>query len=280
MPGLDPPTRDPGVTMQGRPPSPPARPRRLAAWPLAACPAAAHAAPITLDAPLVQAALGVGLLLLFGVLWLVRGQLSTIAGLRRELTAREAKLAERDQALGESAKRLEELHALLKDMSLRDALTGLYNRRCLDQVLLEAWKAATNRREPLSLLMIDIDHFKQLNDKCGHAAGDDCLREVANRLQRHATTLGGVVARYGGEEFVVVLAATDADIAHALAEALRNAVAAAPVKTAPAPLWVTISVGAATARPQSKDSLGAALKRADEALYRAKREGRNRVVAG
>jgi diguanylate cyclase (GGDEF)-like protein len=246
---------------------------------LACFPALAQAAPIALDDPGVQLALALGLLLLAGVLWLVRRQVATIAALRRDLAARDARLAERDAALAESGQRLEELHALLRDMSLRDALTGLYNRRCLDQVLLEAWKAAVARREPLSLLMIDIDHFKQLNDRYGHAAGDDCLREVANRLQRHATTLGGVVARYGGEEFVVVLAATDADIAQALAEALRNAVAAQPVKTAPVPLWVTISVGAATARPLSKDSLGATLKRADEALYEAKREGRNRVVA-
>lgn len=264
--------------MQGWSAVPPARMRRATAGSLAACPACATAAPLAIDAPAVQAALWLGVLLLLGVLWWLRRQATTIAALRRDLAARDARLAEREQALAESAGRLEELHALLKDMSLRDALTGLYNRRCLDQVLLEAWKAAGARREPLSLLMIDIDHFKQLNDRYGHAAGDDCLREVANRLQRHATTLGGVVARYGGEEFVVVLAATDADIAQALAEALRTAVAAAPVKTAPAPLWVTISVGAATARPQTRDSLGATLKRADEALYQAKREGRNRVV--
>jgi diguanylate cyclase (GGDEF)-like protein len=163
-------------------------------------------------------------------------------------------------------------------MSLRDSLTGLYNRRCLDQVLLEAWKNANVRHEPLALLMIDIDHFKQLNDQYGHAAGDDCLREVANRLQRHATTLGGVVARYGGEEFVVVLAQAGIEMAQAAAEALRNAVGASPVKTTPVPLWVTVSIGVASASPGTGDSLGATLKRADEALYAAKGEGRNRVV--
>jgi two-component system cell cycle response regulator len=88
-----------------------------------------------------------------------------------------------------------------------------------------------------------------------------------------------VVARYGGEEFVVVLAHTGSEMAHALAEALRGAIANTPVKTGAAPLWVTISLGVATAKPGG-DSLGAVLKRADEALYRAKGEGRNRVVVG
>jgi diguanylate cyclase (GGDEF)-like protein len=224
--------------------------------------------------------LGVFAVLLLAALWALYRARHARALAETRIAELELRLEDRDRALQDAAARLDELHGLLKDMSLRDGLTGLYNRRCLDQVLVEAWKTTVAQRDPLSLLMIDIDHFKQLNDKYGHGAGDDCLREVAQRLQRHATTLGGVVARYGGEEFVVVLAHTGTDIAQALAEALRNAVAGTPVKTSAAPLWVTISLGVATARPDGRDSLGAVLKRADEALYRAKREGRNRVAAG
>jgi diguanylate cyclase (GGDEF)-like protein len=239
---------------------------------------AAASTDLTLAAPLVQAVFVVFLVLLLVVLWLARQQVATVAALRRQVAAQAQRLAERDAALADASQRLGELHTVLKDMSLRDSLTGLYNRRCLDQVLLEAWKNANVRHEPLALLMIDIDHFKQLNDKYGHAAGDDCLREVAQRLQHHATTLGGVVARYGGEEFVVVLAQAGIEMAHAAAEALRNAVCASPVNTTPAPLWVTVSIGAASASPGTGGSLGATLKRADEALYAAKGEGRNRVV--
>lgn len=227
-----------------------------------------------------QIALALGLLLGGIALWLLHRQSRNAAAARERIVQLEQRLAERGAALDEASQRLAELHGMLKDMSLRDALTGLYNRRCLDQVLLEAWKTTAARQDPLSLLMIDVDHFKQINDRYGHAAGDDCLREIAQRLQRHATTLGGVVARYGGEEFVVVLAHTDAPMAHALAEALRNAVGGSPVKTSVAPLWITISAGVATALPGAKDSLGAVLKRADAALYRAKHEGRNRVATG
>jgi len=228
----------------------------------------------------VQIGLALGVLLGGIALWLLHRQSRTAAASLERIAQLEQRLSERGAALQEAGQRLGELHGMLKDMSLRDALTGLYNRRCLDQVLLEAWKTTSTRREPLSLLMIDVDHFKQINDRYGHAAGDDCLREIAQRLQRHATTLGGVVARYGGEEFVVVLAHTDAEIAQALAEALRTAVGGSPIKAAVAPLWVTISTGVATALPGAKDSLGAVLKRADAALYRAKHEGRNRVAAG
>ena len=243
------------------------------------CPASALAADTVLNSPSVQVALLLSMLLASITWWLARRQARAASAAQQRIGDLEKQLAERNSALTDASQRLAELHGLLKDMSLRDALTGLYNRRCLDQVLVEAWKTTITQREPLSLLMIDIDHFKQVNDRYGHGPGDDCLREVAQRLQRHATTLGGVVARYGGEEFVVVLAHTGSEMAHALAEALRGAVANTPVKTGAAPLWVTISLGVATVK-RSGDSLGAVLKRADEALYRAKGEGRNRVVVG
>jgi diguanylate cyclase (GGDEF)-like protein len=228
----------------------------------------------------LQAGAALGMLLLaFSLayrLQLLRTEAERVS--REAAETLERRVSERTAELEGAARKLEELNGLLRDMSLRDGLTGLYNRRCLDQVLLEAWKTTTQRREPLSLLMIDIDHFKQLNDRHGHGAGDDCLREIAQRLSRHSTTLGGVVARYGGEEFLVVLAHTDADMATALAEALRTAVAGAPVRCGAQTLSITVSIGVSTSLRGARDSLGAVVKRADEALYKAKRTGRNRVV--
>ncbi len=200
---------------------------------------------------------------------------------REARAAREAlerTLVERNQELTQSATQLEELNRLLRDISLRDGLTGLYNRRFLDQLLVEAWNASLSRAEPVAVMMVDLDHFKNINDRYGHAAGDDCLRVVAARMSRQASTLGAVAARYGGEEFAVVLTGKPREIAEALAELMRSAVASEAVKTSGGAIPVTISVGLAFAVPKVEDSLGTLIKRADQALYEAKRRGRNRVV--
>ncbi len=164
-------------------------------------------------------------------------------------------------------------------MAYTDALTGLYNRRYmnanLDRKILEIAETA----KPVSLILFDIDHFKQVNDEHGHAAGDEVLKGIAERIG-HSVRDMDLVARYGGEEFVVIMPDTPSETATKIAERLRAQVAEQPfpVTGVDAPLTVSISLGVATTHDpmEEADSL---LKRADAALYQAKAEGRNRVVS-
>ncbi len=166
-----------------------------------------------------------------------------------------------------------------------DGLTGLANRRAFDQTLALEWRRARRNHTPLSLVMIDIDYFKPFNDRYGHQAGDDCLRDVAVSLGQAAERPGELVARYGGEEFAAVLPFCDSDAALAVAEKMRQRVddLALPHPTSPVIRHVTISCGVATLAVRADDDtvpsdatllLGAA----DQALYAAKAAGRNRVA--
>jgi diguanylate cyclase (GGDEF)-like protein/putative nucleotidyltransferase with HDIG domain len=160
-------------------------------------------------------------------------------------------------------------------LAVTDGLTGLHNRRFFDELLTLECERSGRQRTELSLIVIDLDHFKQVNDRQGHPAGDVVLLEVARRL-RHAVRGSDIVARYGGEEFAVILPDAGAARARLLAERIRAAVAREPVTVEGRPLAVTASVGVATMRApaRSKNEL---LRRADRALYRAKRLGRNQV---
>jgi len=159
-----------------------------------------------------------------------------------------------------------------------DSLTELFNRHWLGKMLPRLVERSHRSSEPLSLLMFDIDHFKRVNDKLGHPAGDAVLREVATRLRAGIRALD-LPARYGGEEFVLVCPGTGGDAAAGLAERLRGEIAARPISVATAgetrEAAVTISAGVAEAGPC--DDANALIQRADEALYQAKRGGRNRV---
>ncbi|MEO8673253.1 MAG: 7TM diverse intracellular signaling domain-containing protein [Tahibacter sp.] len=190
----------------------------------------------------------------------------------------ERRVAERTEALASTAQRLETANTRLRETSLRDGLTGVWNRRHLDQALGENWHACHARRSPMSLLMIDIDHFKRINDDHGHVAGDDCLRAVATRIVS-ASDAGAVVARYGGEEFMVVLPDCDADCAQARAESVRIAIATAPVAIEGDSLPVTVSIGIASFDAQNSGSLLDLVRLSDQALYAAKRRGRNCVAS-
>jgi two-component system cell cycle response regulator len=159
-----------------------------------------------------------------------------------------------------------------------DSLTGLNNRRYLDSHLAAMVGQAAAAGRPLSLMALDIDHFKRVNDTWGHAAGDDVLRGFAARVK---SAIRGVdlMCRLGGEEFVVVMPDTAQDVALRVAERVRAIVEATPfvIEDGRRPVAVTVSVGLAE-RGRDADA-SAMLRRADEALYRAKAEGRNRVRA-
>jgi two-component system cell cycle response regulator len=165
------------------------------------------------------------------------------------------------------------------EMAITDQLTGLHNRRYMARHLDNLLSNARRGERPLAFVIMDIDHFKQVNDTHGHDIGDEVLKEFAGRIA--ANTRGiDLACRYGGEEFVVVMPDTDVASAYAIAERLRQTVEANPIRISRAPglLNVTISIGIARMEG-ADDTADALLHRADQALYRAKRSGRNRVVA-
>lgn len=190
-------------------------------------------------------------------------------------------MAAMNQELELANARLRRANRRLSRLSARDGLTGVGNRRRLDRSLVMEWRRAGRTETPLSLLMTDIDFFKDYNDLHGHGGGDEVLRRVAEALAGSLHRAGDLVARYGGEEFAVLLPATDAAHAVATGEKLRAAVEALriPHGAPGAGPWVTLSLGAATARPRAGLRPRTLLERADRALYQAKREGRNRVCA-
>ncbi|MCW2307270.1 PleD family two-component system response regulator [Rhodobium gokarnense] len=165
------------------------------------------------------------------------------------------------------------------ELAVTDALTGLHNRRYLESHLATLVSQAVQRSKTLAVLMVDLDYFKAVNDTYGHDAGDDVLREFARRLRKNLRGID-LACRFGGEEFVVVMPETDLSLAVAVAERIRQKVAGEPflVNGGARALDVTISVGLAML-DHYDDTPQTILKRADEALYAAKRDGRNRVVA-
>jgi len=175
--------------------------------------------------------------------------------------------------------RVADLNDRLELMAVTDGLTGLANRRHFNQTLDREWRRARREIDLVSLLMIDIDHFKGYNDRLGHLAGDECLRRVAQAIGSCVRRPLDLAARYGGEEFAVVLPGTDAAGAMAVAQRVREAVAAAAMPHPDSGKFVTVSIGIATLRPIADDSETLLIAASDEALYRAKDAGRDRVVA-
>jgi diguanylate cyclase (GGDEF)-like protein len=163
----------------------------------------------------------------------------------------------------------------MQRMAERDALTGLANRRRLTSVGQEEERRTRRLGHPLAALMLDLDRFKLVNDRHGHGAGDDVLREVARRIQATVREVD-LATRYGGEEFAVLLPDTRLEKAQEVAERIREVVEASPVQTRRGPLPVTISAGVAVLDGDGGD-LTSLLEAADGALYAAKKGGRNRV---
>ncbi|CAM0706785.1 Two-component response regulator, PleD family, consists of two REC domains and a diguanylate cyclase (GGDEF) domain [Acinetobacter baumannii] len=162
-------------------------------------------------------------------------------------------------------------------LSQQDALTGLANRRYLDETLDNEWRRALRHETPLTIMMVDIDFFKPYNDSLGHLKVDQCLKDIATAISSIAARSGDLVARYGGEEFLLLFPMTNAQQAKIQAERLMNAIKKIAIvhPCSSVSPYVTISVGVATTIPRLNDSISAFVSRADHALYQAKTNGRN-----
>ncbi len=176
-------------------------------------------------------------------------------------------------------RKLDVSYSKIKTQAVMDALTGIPNRRSFSESILYAFKRSKRENEPMSIIMCDIDNFKKYNDTYGHAAGDQCLKEVAQKLQVSLNRPSDFCARYGGEEFIVVLANTNLNGAMQVAERIRNGIeemAITHIVSPPANV-VTMSLGVASLEDSSLTSYEKLIQHADDALYHAKESGRNQV---
>ncbi|ERP91661.1 diguanylate cyclase [Marinobacter sp. ES-1] len=184
-----------------------------------------------------------------------------------------------EQRVQERTRDLEAVNLKLLELNARDPLTGLKNRGHFDEVFQQDVVRAYRFQQPLSLLVVDIDHFKSFNDTYGHLVGDDCLRMVAECIGRHITRPQDMAARYGGEEFVVLLPDTPEEGALRVAERIRNEIEATGFRVSGEVLRVTVSIGVCSATPARADATKEIFTCADDALYQAKNLGRNRVAS-
>lgn len=166
---------------------------------------------------------------------------------------------------------------LLETLSQQDSLTGLANRRYLDEVLEKEWRRAVRHSMPITIMMIDLDFFKSYNDSLGHIKGDECLREIAKALTSLTSRSGDLAARYGGEEFLLLFPMTNESEALIQVKRLMNVIRKIDLQHPSSDIssQVTLSVGVATMIPQVDDSISSFVSRADHALYTAKSKGRN-----
>ena len=205
-----------------------------------------------------------------------RGQVKHFVGTLSDVTARVLT----EQQLIEKQHRLEKTKRMLQGLAVKDALTGLYNRRYFSEQVEREWNRARREQLPLSLFMIDIDHFKRFNDSFGHLCGDRCICAVADAVQRCFARGSDLVARYGGEEFVVLATGVERRHARERAELMRRAISGLVIEGTgrSATRTVTVSVGVATVVPDDRILPEDLLAAADRSLYQAKRQGRDRVI--
>jgi diguanylate cyclase (GGDEF)-like protein len=194
---------------------------------------------------------------------------------RDELEERvERRTLQLNQALAELGAVNRQLH----EVSRRDGLTGVYNRRFLEQTLDSLWTRSMDAGESFAVLMFDLDHFKTINDRYGHLVGDDCLRTVAEVLRAHLRGPCEYLARWGGEEFILLLPDTSLNDACIRAEQIRIALESRPAPNKGAAIELRVSIGVAAAVPTRDSLVNRLIESADRALYRAKAAGRNRVA--
>jgi len=200
-------------------------------------------------------------------------QTETNAGLPVEV-------AQLRQQMADLTRELEEANKKLEVLSITDGLTGVYNRRFFNDMLSREWRRALRSRTTLSLLMIDIDFFKNYNHHYGQQGGDRCLHRVANALRNSVKRPGDLLARYGGEEFVILLPATLQEGALHLSKTIRGNIEQLKLPHLHSEIsdYVTVSIGFATMLPAIGLTALSLLKSADEALSQAKRQGRNRII--
>jgi diguanylate cyclase (GGDEF)-like protein/PAS domain S-box-containing protein len=169
----------------------------------------------------------------------------------------------------------------LQELSFKDSLTGIPNRRMFDSILEEEWANASRNHQPLSLIMLDIDYFKQYNDHYGHIQGDECLKRVAKVLSAVATRSRDFLARFGGEEFVLVLPETDVEAALKIAERCRNAIFKEQIfhEKSQVSQLLTVSLGIGTIIPTRNDAPLTFIDVVDGRLYQAKQKGRNCIIS-
>ena len=199
------------------------------------------------------------------------------ANLRKQL---ENEVDERTEELKNALSKLSEAHIILKELTTIDAVTGIRNRQYFDEVFDQEWRRAMRESYPITLMVLDIDHFKAVNDTYGHLAGDESLRAVAASVDGLFNRPSDVVARYGGEEFVVVLPYVNADNAASKAEQVRRHVEKMPITADGHNIKVTVSIGWVSIIPRDGMTSRLLISCADRALYEAKSAGRNRVIAG
>ncbi len=197
-----------------------------------------------------------------------------------DISARKRAESERDELIRtleeQVARRTEELERI----SQTDALTGIANRRFFDERLAAEWARGVRSGKPLSIIVIDVDYFKSLNDFLGHACGDRCVKAIASALRDLSTRSSDLVARYGGDEFIFLLPETDRAGAEGLAQKVQAAIHALAIANPGSPLsdMLTVSQGSATAVPSLSRSPEQLLEEADRAMYVAKRRGRDLIV--